>query len=278
MSNAESGNLIGRTMTNKEYHATPALSKSNLFHLAQSPAHFRYETENPSPQTSAMVFGSALHKWVLEKEDFEIEFIVAPDVDRRTSAGKALWSDFIENSQGKSVITAQDFETIDNMRNSIYQSKYAKALLSGQVERSVFWQDEITGVDVKCRPDVITHLENLDVLVDLKSCNKAETDVFMRDCLKYGYDVQAAMYKEGCDKITGKSHTFVFVAVEKTPPYAVNILQVDKLFLAYGYDRFRELLGLYADCTRTGNWFSYNGFSGAINNLSIPSYLIKNYE
>lgn len=100
----------------------------------------------------------------------------------------------------------------------------------------------------------------------------------MRDCTRFGYDLQSAMYKEGVEIITGEPHTFIFIAVEKMEPYLVNIFQADDLFIRRGQDLFREYIGMYAECKKTGNWYGYNGFSGYINTLSLPRWIAKEYE
>ena len=126
--------------------------------------------------------------------------------------------------------------------------------------------------------DCITNINGLDIIVDLKTAENADTDTFMRHAIKYGYDLQAAMYSEGVRKCTGKECAFVFIVIEKKPPYAVNILQADKAFITHGFDMFRELLGIYHDCKQTGNWYGYLGKHNIINNLELPAYLAKEIE
>ena len=93
-------------MTNAEYRAHPAISRSDLFKLTKSPQHFRYEMDHPSPKTPSLIFGAALHKWVLEPDDFESEFVIAPNVNRRTKEGRAYWEMFLADNDGKEIISA----------------------------------------------------------------------------------------------------------------------------------------------------------------------------
>lgn len=71
-------------MTNKEYHARPEISKSDLDLLAKSPYHYKYKDEFERKDSAALVLGSAVHKLILEPKDFFNEFSVEPDVDKRT--------------------------------------------------------------------------------------------------------------------------------------------------------------------------------------------------
>lgn len=265
-------------MTNSEYRTHPAISRSDLFKIKKSPAHFRYEMGNPQAKTSALIFGAAFHKYVLEPDGFYDEFVIAPSIDRRTKAGKEQFEAFQTDTEGKDIITLDEMFTIKGMSESIKSNKYAMVALGGEHERPFFWKDDLTGEECKCRPDALTLRGTVNIITDLKSCTDASTDAFMRDCIKYGYDVQDAMYTEGVEHNTGVKCAFVFVAVEKTPPYAVNVLQADDLFYRRGYDTYRELLGIYHSCKETGNWYSYNGFSGIINNLSLPAWMAKDFQ
>ena len=128
------------------------------------------------------------------------------------------------------------------------------------------------------RPKPMVELGGMPLVVDLKSTNDASNEAFLRDAVRYGYDFQAAVYLEGVKAVTGIEHGFVFIAVEKTEPYSINIFQCDKPFIQHGYDTFRELLGIYHDCKQTGEWWGYLGKYNAVNTLSLPSYLAKAVE
>ena len=52
-------------LTNKEYHARPEISKSDLDLLAKSPLHLKMKNELKSEPTKALLLGSAVHKLVL---------------------------------------------------------------------------------------------------------------------------------------------------------------------------------------------------------------------
>lgn len=47
-------------MTNQEYRKAEGVSRSDLFKMSKSPQHFKYEMENPSEQSKALLFGIAL--------------------------------------------------------------------------------------------------------------------------------------------------------------------------------------------------------------------------
>lgn len=259
-------------MTEKEYRQHPAISRSELWKLRESPEKFKWAMEHPEPPTPALIFGQVFHKLALEPMDFGTEFAVAPAVDRRTKDGKAAWAEFTAAADGKTVIDQQMFDKASEMVCALYRAPFVKKLLNGQHEVPMFWNDDLTGEPCKCRHDCVSEIGENDIIVDLKSTADASTDGFMRSAVKYGYDFEAAMYSEGYEKNTGKKPLFVFIAVEKDPPFSVNILQADEAFVSHGYDVFRELIGTYHECKITGNYFGYLGKYNVINNLSLPAW------
>jgi exodeoxyribonuclease VIII len=155
---------------------------------------------------------------------------------------------------------------------------YARKLINGNIEQSMYFTDDLTKVECKCRPDVWRKVADRVVITDLKSAKSAMPNDFMRDCVKYHYDLQTAMYRDGASKVLGvpkDNIDFVFIAVEKKPPYLLNIMQADTYVIQKGEADFREYIGTYAECKEKNVWYGLNGANGIINTLSLPDYLIK---
>ena len=265
-------------MTEQEYRQHPAISRSELLKISESPEKFKYYREHPEEPTPALVFGQLFHAMALQPETVSEQFAVAPNIDRRTKAGKEAFAEFEARADGKTIVSVDMVEQATAMCEALNRNEFAKKLLKGEREKSFFWVDEMTGEECKCRTDVLTEVgENL-IIVDLKSTDNAETEAFTKSAIRYGYDLQSAMYSEGVKVNTGRDPLFVFIAIEKKPPYAINILQSDKLLIRRGYDLFRELIGIYADCKKTDNWYGYLGKFNQINNLALPAYLAKEVE
>ena len=265
-------------MTEKEYREHPAISRSELFKISESPEKFKYYLEHPEEPTPALLLGQLFHAMALTPETVWEQFAVMPNVDKRTKAGKEAFAEFEAQAEGKTIVSVDMVEQATDMCETLNRNEFAKKLLKGEKEKPFFWADEMTGEECKCRVDCLTEVgENL-IIVDLKSTDNAETEAFMRSAIKYGYDFQSAMYSEGVKVNTGREPLFVFIAIEKKPPYAINILQSDKLFIKRGYDVFRELLGIYSECKKTGIWWGYLGRYNQINNLALPAYLAKEIE
>lgn len=258
-------------MTNKEYREHEGISKSSLWEINKSPLHFRYKMDNPQIDTPALLFGRAVHKFVLEESYFWNEFVIAPICDRRTVAGKAEWNEFALYSQGRDIITQSDFDEIKAISDSIKSVPDAWELLQGKVEQSYFWTDNMTGESCKCRPDVINHEKKL--IVDLKTTDSCEDNHFERSAKKYGYKLQAGMYREGVFQNTFEEYGFKFVAVEKKPPYAVRIYNCTPEYIDQGYDKFRELIGIYHDCKVKNEWLGYDRIGAREVDLLADDYV-----
>lgn len=265
---------------NREYHASAPLSKSRLWEMRRSPQWFKYKEEHrDETKTDALLTGSAFHKLVLEPDGFCDEFAVLPEnTDRRTKDGKAAYQAFLDANAGKDILTPDMYFLASEMAQAVSENRKAAFLTKGDVEQSYYFTDELTGIECKVRPDCFKVIEGHGFIIDLKSCRSAEPDEFMRDAIKLGYDLQAAMYKTGVEKERGIKCDFVFVAVEKDPPHLINIMQCDDLLITRGMDLFREYLGLYKHCSETGNWFGLNGEYDILNNLSLPKWLAKEIE
>ena len=265
-------------MTEKEYRTMEGISRSQLWKIAESPEKFKWAMEHPEEPTPALLFGQAAHNMFLEPSKWQEDFVVAPEVDRRTKDGKAAWLDFMDTIGDRAVISGEEFTKILQMVEQAGKNPFVLKLLNGPREMPITWTDELTGEPCKARLDCVSEVGDKTVIVDYKTTADASTDAFMRSAVKYGYDFQAAMYSEGYKAATGKDCLFVFIAQEKAEPYAVNILQADEVFLRRGRDLFRELLGTYHECKKTNNWYGYLGPYNTVNNLALPAWLAKEVE
>lgn len=257
------------SLTNAEYHAHSAVSKSGLDMVRRSPLHYWNRYLNPDrviePPTPAMVLGSALHARVLEPHLFDDEYIVAPEgIDRRTKEGKLLWADFEAQAEGRTVLKAEDAAHIEAMAAAVHRHPAARTILRipGQCEQSYFWIDPETGEECKCRPD--WHSDDRRLIADVKTTEDASPAGFGRSVIKYRYNVQAAFYQQGLG-----AEQFVFIAVEKKPPYAVAVYATPQSAIDRGLRDAMEDLRRIATCRAANVWPAYGD---EIQGLRLPSW------
>ena len=255
--------MEGIRISNKEYRQRPGISSSELKKIMITPAHYKHWKDNPQEDTPSLLFGRAAHKYILETYDFYTEFAVAPNVDRRTKEGKEEWARFVADSEGKDVITQEQFEQIDAMRTAAYATPFVSKLLSGEKELSFWGVDEETGLEIKARPDCITEWNGKNILIDYKTAQDVENTKFCRDSIKFGYDLQLAFYLDILRQNTGKDYMVVIIAQEKTAPYVTNVFQLSENYLENGRNLYKEMLKVYKECLDTDTWYGYmkNGIS-----------------
>lgn len=264
-------------MTEQEYRQAAGMSRSTLWKLRElgTPEKFKHWTEHPEDPSPALIFGQAIHKLLLQPETFDDDFAVAPVVDRRTKDGKATYTAFLEGKGDRTEISQADYDTARAMVEKALSTPFVSRLLQGEREKPIFWTDEATGIVCKARLDVLTEIGGDPVIVDYKTTTDASETGFARSAIKYGYDFQDAYYTEAVKAETGKSPRFIFIVQEKEAPYALNIFEAEPLMLQRGYDLMRELLGLYKECSDTGNWYGYLGPENRINMLMLPAWAAK---
>ncbi|EBN6527278.1 exonuclease VIII, partial [Salmonella enterica] len=146
---------------NEAYHAGPGVSKSQLDDIADTPAIYLWRKNAPvdTEKTKSLDTGTAFHCRVLEPEEFSKRFIIAPEFNRRTSAGKEEEKTFLEECArtGRTVLTAEEGRKIELMYQSVMALPLGQWLVesAGYAESSVYWEDPETGILCRCRPDKI---------------------------------------------------------------------------------------------------------------------------
>ncbi|ECB8364386.1 exonuclease VIII [Salmonella enterica subsp. enterica serovar Anatum] len=108
---------------NEAYHAGQGVSKSQLDDIVDTPAIYLWRKNAPvdTEKTKSLDTGTAFHCRVLEPEEFSKRFIIAPEFNRRTSAGKEEEKTFLEECArtGITVLTAEEGRKIEFMYQSV---------------------------------------------------------------------------------------------------------------------------------------------------------------
>jgi exodeoxyribonuclease VIII len=263
-------------MNNRDYHAdTSRISKSGLDLMAKSPAHYyaRYLDPNRAPQkeTEALIAGRVIHSFILEPHKVADEYCILPELNMRTNDGKAQYQQFLADNQGRMPIDIGLYDNAQRIKDAVYKNQAAAELLRiGVAERTILFQHPESGAMCKCRPD----WETPDgFIVDIKSTEDASPEAFARSAFKYRYHVQSAFYSDGFVYDKGYSpEGFVFIAVEKTPPYGVGVYFATNDVIGLGRDTYVPELFRYQACVNTGRWPAY---SDQIEDLKLPGWAYK---
>jgi exodeoxyribonuclease VIII len=279
-------------LTNQEYHAHDAVSKSRLDVIDRSPAHYHYQyISGEYERTSSKTFdiGSAAHKLILEPHEFAKEFVAVPKTAPKrpsvtqlnaakpapaTKTAIAWWAEFGAKNAGKTQISAEDMAEITAIYDSVYRHKAANWLLKeGIAESSIFFTEPETNIQCKARPDFF----NSDsFIVDVKTTVNASPNAFGWSALKYRYHVQAAFYMDAFYHAFGEYPAgFVFIAIEKEPPYAVATYMTTPDMLERGGAAYMRNLQTLRRCLDTGEWPAYGEL---VTDLRFPNQKLQNNE
>ena len=262
-------------MHQETYDLAEGLRRSDLWLIHKSPAHFKAAMDTPEQEASpSLIFGIAVHKYILEPDSFMDEYAIAPKVDKRTKAGKEAWNEFTEKceQEDKEPLDEATFETIKLMAEAVKSNPLAVELLTGEHETEWYWEDPVTGEKVKAKCDNITTYNNKKYIVDYKTTDSCEDGHFERSVKKYGYQFQAGFYTSGVNMKTGEEHGFAFVAQEKKAPFACRVYICSDEFVRQGQVQYHELLNRYHACKTSDNWWGYEG------NIPAPTMLLDDTE
>ncbi|WP_281986615.1 exodeoxyribonuclease VIII [Escherichia coli] len=257
-------------ISNENYHAGPGVSKSQLDDIADTPALYLWRKNAPvdTTKTKTLDLGTAFHCRVLEPEEFSNRFIVAPEFNRRTNAGKEEEKAFLMKcaSTGKTVITAEESRKIELMYQSVMALPLGQWLVesAGHAESSIYWEDPETGILCRCRPDKI--IPEFHWIMDVKTT--ADIQRFKTAYYDYRYHVQDAFYSDGYEAQFGVQPTFVFLVASTTIEcgrYPVEIFMMGEEAKLAGQLEYHRNLRTLADCLNTDEW-------PAIKTLSLPRW------
>lgn len=271
--------MIIHGLGNAEYHARPEVSSSQLKTILRSPAHYRAAYLDGAPRkesTANMVLGSLTHTLFLEPEQYGSEYIVAPECDRRTKEGKAVYAAFQDAADGLTIITAEQLQTAQAMANSLCGHIIHEAMTGGHAEASIFYSASVGGVGMACRIRPDYHIPPCDtwptgLIIDVKTTDDARPEAFARTCVTYGYDLSAAMYCDGFMRHYGTTEPplFLLLVVERDAPNAVACYECSPEMLAKGDEKYRRALALLDECQQKNEW---PGYDSGIQLLNLPKW------
>ncbi|EAZ8170478.1 exodeoxyribonuclease VIII [Salmonella enterica] len=259
---------------NEAYHAGPGVSKSQLDDIADTPAIYLWRKNAPvdTEKTKTLDTGTAFHCRVLEPEEFSKRFIIAPEFNRRTSAGKEEEKTFLEECArtGRTVLTAEEGRKIELMYQSVMALPLGQWLVesAGYAESSVYWEDPETGILCRCRPDKI--IPEFHWIMDVKTT--ADIQRFRTAYYDYRYHVQDAFYSDGYRAQFGEIPIFVFLVASTTAEcgsYPVEIFMMGEDAKLAGQREYRRNLQTLAECLNNDEW-------PAIKTLSLPRWAKEN--
>ena len=279
---------IDDELSNADYHANPGWSHSQIEDLigepdgTGSPAlfHGRHISKMYARKRSKdMDLGTVAHECLRSPLGWQgVVKIIPRDVLNADGHRKgAAWKEWKAENAGLIHMTQQEFIPVDFMVQNVLNSPKAGWFMRrpGPQERSIFWTDDETGLELQARLDKISRLDTGQVaLIDFKTTRAVNARQFASDAAGFGYHRQAAWYSDALLECGELVAGFVFICVDKTPAYECRVYQLADSAIELGREQNRQVIRDLAHRLDTDNWTSPE--SGEIVEIDLPLWAYRN--
>ena len=253
--------FVGK-ITESEYNELPALRCTYLKEFMKSPAHYKHIVSTPQKEETYFVIGDYVHTAILEPEKLASKFAVADVKSRNATEYKKVAA--IAYGQGKRVLLKHEMEECDMMAANALADPYFRDLV-GLGYPEITATAKLQDVWCKCRMDL--YIPEEKHIVDVKTSAES-AHWFPYNVRKFGYDIQAAFYRDIVQKASGEEiNKVTFVLIEKKAPYAIRLFEITKRYMDDASLRYGGALTRYLECLSKNNWPSYDNSSPEILDL-----------
>jgi exodeoxyribonuclease VIII len=259
-----------------EYRLWPAANFSAIKHFDLTPMHVYQELTDPSDETDAMRFGTATHTAILEPERFSQLYVRGAAGSLSTKGPREANNQIKADNPGKILVRDKEWPKLVAMRDAVWRHPRAREVLSseGCTEVSYIWKDPATGLACKARIDRLgMSREGWPCIVDLKSFGEMGgrlTDNAIKKVIhNRQYHIQAAHYSNGLNQIAPFQRRYILMMVEKKPPFAVRMVEIDFASMELGKRQVARWLKKLKKCEDSGEW---PGWGEDFDAIGVPEY------
>lgn len=245
-----------------DYHSdTKTVSRTmlNLFFKSRLEYYYTYVSgEMPRRAPSqVMEIGTVLHSMLLENKCLS-DMVLAYPADCLTVAGainRKRCDEFEAEFPGFVYLKQRDYDRMgEACEAALDRVGELQAIIAGAHSREQRFDANIEGVDCRCKPDIVSELEDCVVVHDLKFSEKIDPDSFRRSAKNLRYWVQDAHYSAVVARHFKKPVSFRFCNVETVFPYRVQWYWYDRASRDEASRVHRTKIGELAECYRSGDW------------------------
>lgn len=255
---------IYRDIPELDYHSGSfgpdggSLSSTEAKRVLESPATYMWFKTHPQPASKAFDLGHIVHSLVLGTG---LEVVAYPEetLGKGGAATTKAAREFAAQARasGQIPVKEEDLEVPAAMAEAVLAHPTARMFFeTGAPEVSIYAQN--MGVWMRGRVDwVHTPNDNASevVLIDLKTTASVPTPTnFARTAATYHYGLQREWYRYVWQANTGIAPEFIHVAVAKTPPYLVSVIELDAEFEQIGKTQMSRALTTWRACNSSGVW------------------------
>ncbi len=252
-----------------------------------------YERDPDKEDKKEFRIGNAAHCGILEQHNWKNKVAVYKDAyPEKTWAyapKKKHYARFEADHLGKTIIRENEYQLINDMKRSlaktmdisllnpkgaiIEQSFYAKLIFNknGTVERIEDLKDfeEVNNTPkddlvlfICTKPDFVKVKDVACIDIDLKTCISVNPAKFQKDSYSMEYHIQASMGVDIVGACVGTEvDLFIFIAIEKTPPYDCVPFHAENDLIEYGRNVYQRRLWEIWKAHKAGYFEGYSIYS-----------------
>ena len=238
---------IFKNIPYEEYAEIDAYRSHDLTSVIKCPYSWKYS--GPMKESPALIEGRLQHTLFLELEKFDEEFVIEPNVDRRTKAGKAEYEDF-KAGIGDRTPVKQDMFDVCMARREVIKDMVPRETANVELTLCFYWHNK----PFKSRLD----WHDGECVWDLKTARDASPRGFIRAINTFNSYMQAALYLDACRALGMPGRQFMFLAPEKMHPYPYGIYTLSGEAIEYGRAKNERALKTLLECEKLKEYLPFN--------------------
>ena len=231
----------------EEYNEIEALRASDLKDVDR--CAYSWKHKKGFKQSPALLEGRVQHTCFLEHENFDQEFIIEPQINKRTKAGKEEYAAFLEEVGNLTPITSKMYEDCMERRETLKDFIPDE---NDKVELTLCYMYH--GHPFKSRLD----WHDGEYVWDLKTCRDASPRGFRSAVNMFRYHMQASLYVDACRALGMTAKGFFFLAQEKLHPYPHGVYTLSAEALKYGQAKNEQALHTLLVAQENDTYNPYN--------------------
>jgi hypothetical protein len=252
------------------------LSFSSLSQFDISPVHYVKYITQKKEETPQMLLGSLVHAMILEPDQVEVDYVLAPKFDMRKKEDKEARVLFEKENEGKKVIDPDTWDTAKNIASAVYDSPMAVNILSKLDMRECHFKFEYDGLPMNGYIDGIGQNNDVPFILEIKTSLTANPSEVIKDFYNKRYYIQAAIYRKAIEQMgLSPKAPVVYIVVENKAPHIVTVFMAGDDYLAHGIKECNRLVSEFKDWMGLG--FPTVGYSKTgseeMYELGLPSWV-----
>lgn len=269
--------MISFDMTMREYLAHSAIGSSTLKNIMSTPADYKAALEQRNQDTPATILGTAIHCLLLEPHLFESTYALQPEnwgSRANGTPGGKKWKEFKTFHQGKICMDFEDAELLQRISKAAKNHPALDRILQ-QAKFEVTAITEVNGIQLKAKTDILCPGHTWDVKMTRDSL---DDESMFKTVFGNGYHFQGAhhtfCFNQHEEYKDVQSYGWIFIS-NSTPAAHIRVVRAPKTLIEWSRRDHSYALSKLKQCMETNTW---EGYSNAVSELTIPEWARKMYE